>query len=91
MNFSETLNTKVADSELRFPLVTHVSYSDAWFDSYGISKSGRGAENFLDRLCRPVNDQVLRAEDARNLSRVIYKFCRALTQLSNTYSHAHFR
>jgi hypothetical protein len=60
MTFPETLNTKVSDSELSFPLVTHMSHSAARFDSYGILKSGRGAENFLDRLCRPVNDQVLR-------------------------------
>jgi hypothetical protein len=91
MTFLETLNTKVADSELSFPLVSHMVYSDARFGTYGILKSGRGAENFLDRLCRPANDQVLRAEDARNLMRVIYKFRRTLTQLSNAYSHAHFR
>jgi hypothetical protein len=71
MTFLETLNTKVADNDLSFPLVTHMAYSDAWFGSYGILKSGRGAENFLDRLCRPANDQVLRAEDAQNLTRVV--------------------
>jgi hypothetical protein len=64
MTFPETLNTKVADNKLVFPLVTHMVYSDARFGSYGILNSGRGAENFLDRLCRPVNDHVLRAEDA---------------------------
>jgi hypothetical protein len=64
MTFRETLNTKVADSELSLSLVTYMAYSDARFGSYGILMSGRGAENFLDRLCRPVNDQVLRAEDA---------------------------
>jgi hypothetical protein len=91
MTFLETLNTKVADSELRFPLVSHTAYSDARFGSNGILKLARGDENFLDRLCRPVNDQVLRAEDARNLTRVIYKFRRPRTQLSNAYSHAPFR
>jgi hypothetical protein len=91
MTFPETLNTKVADNNLSFPLVTHMAYSDARFGSYEILKSGQGAENFLDGLCRPVNDQVLRAEDARNLMRVIYKFRRPLTQLSNAYSHTHFR
>jgi hypothetical protein len=91
MTFPETLNTKVVDKEHSFPLVTHMSYSDARFGSYGILKSGQGAENFLDRLCRPANDQVLRAEDARNMTRVIYKFRRTLTQLSNAYSHTHFR
>jgi hypothetical protein len=91
MTFPETLNTKVADNDLSFPLVTHMAYSDARFANYGILKSGQGAENFLDRLCRPANDQVLRAEDAQNLMRVVYKFCRALTQLSNAYSHTHFR
>jgi hypothetical protein len=91
MTFPETLNTKVADNELRFPLVTHMAFSDARFGNYGILKSERGAENFLDRQCRPANDQVLRAEDAQNLTRVVYKFRRPLTQLSNAYSHAHFR
>jgi hypothetical protein len=90
MTFPETLNTKIADNELRFPLVTHMAFSDARFGSYGILMSGRGAESFLDRLCRPANDQVLRADDARNLMRVIYKFRRLLTQLSNANSHAHF-
>ncbi len=90
MTFPETLNTKAADNDLSFPLVTHMAYSDARFGSYGILKSRRCAENFLDRQCRPANDQVLRAEDARKLTRVIYKFCRPLTQLSNAYSNAHF-
>jgi hypothetical protein len=56
MTFPETLNTKVADSELIFPLLSHMTYSIARFGSYGILKSGRGAENFLDRLCRPANN-----------------------------------
>jgi hypothetical protein len=90
MTFPETLSTKVSDSELSFPLVTLMAYSDARFDSYGILNLGRGAENFLDRLCRPANNQVLRAEDARNLMKVVYKFHRSLTQLSNAYSYAHF-
>jgi hypothetical protein len=91
MTFPETLNTKVSDSELSFPLVTHMAFSDARFGSYRILKLGWGAKNFLDRLCRPANDQVLTAEDAQNWMRVVYKFHRPLTQLSNAYSHAHFR
>jgi hypothetical protein len=91
MTFLETLNTKVSVNGLSFPLVTHMAYSDPRFDSYKILKSRRGAENFLDRLCRPANDQVIGAEDARILARVVYKLCRPLTQLSNVYSHAHFR
>jgi hypothetical protein len=91
MTFPETLNTKVADSELSFPLVTHMAFSDARFGSYEILKSGRGAENVLDRLCRPANNQVLRTEDAQNMMRVVYKFRRSLTQLSNAYSHTHFQ
>jgi hypothetical protein len=59
MIFPETLNTKVSVNELIFPLVTHTAYSNARFDSYEILNSGRGAENFLDRLGRPANDQVL--------------------------------
>jgi hypothetical protein len=58
MTFPESLNTKVTDNELSFPLVTHMTYSDARFGNYVILKSGRDAENFLDRLCRPANDQV---------------------------------
>jgi hypothetical protein len=50
MTFPETLNTKVSVNELSFPLVTCTDYPDARFDSYGILKSGRGAENFLYRL-----------------------------------------
>jgi hypothetical protein len=91
MSFLETLNTKVADNDLTFPLVTRMAFSDARFGSYGILKSVRGAENFLDRLCRSANDQVFRAEDAQNLKNIVYKFRRPLTYLSNAYSHAHFR
>jgi hypothetical protein len=40
MTSPEILNTKVVIDELRFPLVTHTTYSDARFDSYGILKSG---------------------------------------------------
>jgi hypothetical protein len=90
MTFPETLNTKVAINELRFLLVTYMDYSDAQFNSYGILKSGRCAENFLDRLDGPVNNQVLRAEDTQNMARVVYKFRRPLNQLSNAYSYAHF-
>jgi hypothetical protein len=82
---------QISVNELSFLLVTHTVYSDARFDSYGILKSGRGAESFLDRLDRPVNDQVLGAEDARIMTRFVYKFCRPLTQLSNAYSYVHFR
>jgi hypothetical protein len=64
MTSPESLNTKVAVNELSFLLTTHTVYSDAQFDRYGILKSGRGAGNFLYRLDRPVNDQVLGAEDA---------------------------
>jgi hypothetical protein len=46
MTFPETLNTKVADSELRFLLVTHMSFSDARFGSYGILKSARVLKTF---------------------------------------------
>jgi hypothetical protein len=74
MTSPEILNTKASVNELSFPLVTHTVYSDAWFDSYGILKLVPSTENFLDRLDRPTNDQVLRAEDLRNLVRVVYKF-----------------
>jgi hypothetical protein len=40
MTFPETLNTKVVDNELSFPLVTHMANSDARFGSYEILKSG---------------------------------------------------
>jgi hypothetical protein len=63
MTSPETLYTKVVIDKLRFSLVTHMTYSDARFDRYRILKSGQGAENFLDRLDIPTNDQVLKAED----------------------------
>jgi hypothetical protein len=90
MTSPETLNTKVVVNELSFPLVTHTVYSDAQLESYGILKSGQGVEHSLDRLDRPPNDQILSVEDARILARDVHKFCRPLTQLSNTYSYAHF-
>jgi hypothetical protein len=89
MTFPETLNTKVADKELSFPLVTHMACSDARFGNYGILIQDKVLETFWTD-CRPANDQVLGAEDARNLTRVLYKFRRPLTQLSNAYSHTHF-
>jgi hypothetical protein len=64
MTTPETLNTKLAANELSFLLVTHAVYYDAQFDSYGILKSGQGAENFLDRLDIQMNDQLLQAQDA---------------------------
>jgi hypothetical protein len=91
MTSPKTLNTKVAANELSFLLVTHTAYSDARFDSCVILKSGRDAENFLDRLGRPANDHVSGAEDARILVRVICKLCRPLTQLSNANSYAHLQ
>jgi hypothetical protein len=63
MTSPENLNTNVTFNELSFPLVTHMTFSDARFNSYGILTSGQGAEHFLDRLDIPTNDQVLRAED----------------------------
>jgi hypothetical protein len=84
------LNTNVIVNELSFPPVTHTLYSDAQFDSYGSLKVEQGAENFLGRLDRPANDQVLGEEDARNLARVVNKFRRLLNQLSNAYSYINF-
>jgi hypothetical protein len=59
MTSLETLNTKIAATELSFPLVTHMAGSSARFDSYGILKSGHGAEQVLARLGIQPNDQVL--------------------------------
>jgi hypothetical protein len=50
MTSLETLYTKVVFNELRFLLVTHMVYSNARFDSYGLLKTGQGAEHILDRL-----------------------------------------
>jgi hypothetical protein len=41
---------KNAINEHSFPLVTHTAYFDTQFGRYGLLKSGRGAELFLDRL-----------------------------------------
>jgi hypothetical protein len=60
MTTPETLNMKFSINELSFPMVTHTTHSDARFDSYGILKSGQGAEHCLDRLDIQLNDQVLR-------------------------------
>jgi hypothetical protein len=46
MTSPETLNTKFSINELRFLLVTHKAYFDAGFDSYGLLKSGQGADTF---------------------------------------------
>jgi hypothetical protein len=40
MTFPETLNRKVSANKLIFLMVTHMAYSDARFDSYGILNSG---------------------------------------------------
>jgi hypothetical protein len=49
MTFPETLNTKVPINELNFTLVTHMTYFDAQFDSYGILKSRRGVEKLFEQ------------------------------------------
>jgi hypothetical protein len=49
---------KFSINELNFSLVTHTIDSKARFDSYGILKSGQGAEHLLDRLVILVNGQV---------------------------------
>jgi hypothetical protein len=36
-------------NELRFPLVTHMSYFDTRFGRYGFLKLGYGADHILDR------------------------------------------
>jgi hypothetical protein len=61
MTSPETLNTKLAVNELIFRPVTHMAHFDARFDIYGVSKSGQGAEQILDRLDRRKNNQVLSA------------------------------
>jgi hypothetical protein len=90
MTFPETLNTKVAVNKLSFPLVTHMAYKDAWFDSYAILKSGRGVEKLSGQTVQAGEQSGFKPEDARILVRVVYKFHTPLTQLSNAYSHAHF-
>jgi hypothetical protein len=91
MTFPETLSTKNAVNELSFPLVTHTVNSNARFGSYGVLKSGQGAENFLDRLDRRMNDQIFRGRNVGILTRVANRFCRSLTQLSSAYSHTCFQ
>jgi hypothetical protein len=74
MIFPETLNTKDAINELSFPLVTHMVDSDARFDSYGILKSGQGAEQILDRLGRRTNGHIFKGRYAGLLTRVANRF-----------------
>jgi hypothetical protein len=57
---SETLNTKVADNELNFPLVTHTAYSDIRFGHYGHFKSDFSAELISDGTDKWVNFYCLR-------------------------------
>ncbi len=64
MTFPETLNTKVSVNELSFPLVTHTAYSDARFDSYGILKSGWGAEKLSGQTVQTGERSGFKAEDA---------------------------
>jgi hypothetical protein len=59
MTSPETLNTKFTVNKLIFLLVNHTVNSDVQFNSYGILKSGQGAEHYLDRLDIQMNDQVL--------------------------------
>jgi hypothetical protein len=44
MTALETLNAKVVNNKLNFPLVTHTVYFDARFESYVILKSGHTDE-----------------------------------------------
>jgi hypothetical protein len=67
-----------------------MAYSDARFDSYSILKLGRGAEKLSGQTVQTGEQSGFRAEDARILVRVVYKFRRPLTHLSNAYSHTHF-
>jgi hypothetical protein len=60
MTSPEILDTKISNNELIFLLVTHTVYSDTRFGSYGLLKSGHGAEHNLDRLDIQVIDQILR-------------------------------
>jgi hypothetical protein len=62
MTSPKTLNTKVAANKLSFPLVTHMVYSDAWFDSYGILNSGWGGGTetpVLGELNQSKNSKIL--------------------------------
>jgi hypothetical protein len=49
MTSLENVNTEFSINELSFSLITHTVHSDARFDSYGLLKSGQGAEYFVDR------------------------------------------
>jgi hypothetical protein len=60
MTSLENVNTEFSINELSFSLITHTVHSDARFDSYGLLKSGQGAEYFVDRWVMQMNDQVLR-------------------------------
>jgi hypothetical protein len=46
MTFTETLYTKLAINELRFPLVGHTALSDERIDSYGLLRTEHTAELF---------------------------------------------
>jgi hypothetical protein len=46
ITFAETFYTKNAIREHKFTLVTHMTYSDTQFGSYGFLKTEQGAELF---------------------------------------------
>jgi hypothetical protein len=56
--------TKNVVNEFIFLPVTHTTYFDIQFSRYRFLNSGQGAENFLDRLDIPMNDQVFQVQDA---------------------------
>jgi hypothetical protein len=50
-------------NELSFPLVTHTTYFDTQFGSYGFLKSGYRAGHILGRLGIQVLDQVFGSQE----------------------------
>jgi hypothetical protein len=98
MTSPETLNMKFSINELIFLLVTHTAYSNAWFDSYRILMLGQGAEMVWTDWTyrRMIRFYRLKMHDSWStfsvtyrfyrITRVVNRFCRPLTQLSNAYS-----
>jgi hypothetical protein len=63
MTSPKILHMKNVINELSFPLVTHTTYFDTQFGSYGFLKSGYRAGHILGRLGIQVLDQVFGSQE----------------------------
>jgi hypothetical protein len=91
MTSPETMYTKVAINELSFLLVTHTTYSDERFDSYGIFWSQVTVLNCFGQIGHWNKTPALGAKNEWILMRLDYRFHSLLAQVFNAYSNTWFR